>query len=77
MTDHEHAVAVPETPGTIGLKQWLTGKTATQLGGLLAIFIIWEIENLLDLIIDQSYTDPSYLFSPLVYDNIFMWGGDF
>ena len=25
------------------LRQWLTGKTTTQLGGLLAIFIIWEI----------------------------------
>ncbi len=24
-------------------KEWLTGKTATQMGGLLAIFIIWEI----------------------------------
>ena len=43
MSDHEHAVAVPETPGIGRLRQWLTGKTVTQLGGLLAIFIIWEI----------------------------------
>jgi len=43
MSDHEHAVAVPETSGMGRLRQWLTGKTATQLGGLLSIFIIWEI----------------------------------
>ena len=43
MSDHEHTVAAPEAPGTSSLKQLLIGKTATQLGGLLAIFVIWEI----------------------------------
>lgn len=43
MTDHEHAVAVTEPSGISKLRQWLTGKTATQMGGLLAIFIIWEV----------------------------------
>ena len=43
MSDHEHAVAVSETSGISRLRQWLAGKTATQMGGLLAIFIIWEI----------------------------------
>ena len=43
MSDHEHAVAVTEPSGISRFWQMLTGKTATQLGGLLAIFIIWEI----------------------------------
>jgi NitT/TauT family transport system permease protein len=43
MNEHEYAAAVPETSGINRLKQWLVGKTATQLGGLLAIFIIWEL----------------------------------
>jgi NitT/TauT family transport system permease protein len=43
MSDHEHIVAVPETFGINRLRQWLGGKTATQIGGLLVIFIIWEI----------------------------------
>ncbi len=43
MSDHEQAVAVAEPSGFSRYWQMLTGKTATQLGGLLAIFIIWEI----------------------------------
>ena len=43
MSDHEYAVAAPEITGIGRLRQWLGGKTATQLGTLLAIFIIWEI----------------------------------
>ena len=43
MSDHEHTIAVQEIPGANRLREALTGKTATQLGGLLAIFIIWEI----------------------------------
>jgi len=43
MSDHEHAVAVPETPGIGRLRQWIAGKTATQLAGLLGIALIWEI----------------------------------
>ena len=43
MSDHEHAVAVPEIHGTGKLRQWLGGKTATQIACLLTMFIIWEI----------------------------------
>ena len=43
MSDHEHVVAVPEITEIGRLRQWLGGKTATQIGGLLVIFIIWEI----------------------------------
>ena len=43
MSDHEHAAALAEPSGISRFWQMLTGKTATQLGGLLAIFIIWEI----------------------------------
>jgi NitT/TauT family transport system permease protein len=43
MSDHDYAVAAPEIAGIGKLRQWLGGKTATQLGALLAIFIVWEI----------------------------------
>ena len=43
MNDHDYAVAAPGITGIGRLRQWLGGKTATQLGTLLAIFIIWEI----------------------------------
>jgi NitT/TauT family transport system permease protein len=43
MSDHEQTIAVQEISGAKRLREALTGKTATQLGGLLAIFIIWEI----------------------------------
>jgi NitT/TauT family transport system permease protein len=43
MSDHEHAVAVTEPSGISRFWQMLTGKTGTQLGALLAIFIVWEI----------------------------------
>ena len=43
MTDHEQTIAVQEISVANRLRELLTGKTATQLGGLLAILIIWEI----------------------------------
>ncbi|MBW2412173.1 MAG: ABC transporter permease subunit, partial [Deltaproteobacteria bacterium] len=43
MSDQDHAVAATESSGIGRWKEWLTGKTATQMGGLLAIFIIWEV----------------------------------
>lgn len=43
MSDHEHAVAIPGKLEVSRIKQWFAGKTATQLAGLLFIFIAWEI----------------------------------
>ena len=43
MSDHEQAIAVAGKLESGRLKQWLGGKTATQLGGLFLIAVIWEI----------------------------------
>jgi ABC-type nitrate/sulfonate/bicarbonate transport system permease component len=43
MSDHEHGVGVASNLESGELKQWLGGKTATQLAGLLGIALIWEI----------------------------------
>lgn len=39
----EQAVAIPQRMDLGRLRQWLTGKTATQLGGLFCLIVLWEL----------------------------------
>ena len=43
MSQQEQIIAISQKPESGRLWKWLTGKTATQLGGLLLILIVWEI----------------------------------
>lgn len=43
MSQQEQDIAISQKPESGRLWKWLTGKTATQLGGLLLILIVWEI----------------------------------
>ncbi len=43
MNQQEQIIAISQKPESGRLWKWLTGKTATQLGGLLLILIVWEI----------------------------------
>jgi NitT/TauT family transport system permease protein len=43
MSQQEQNIAISQKPESGRLWKWLTGKTATQLGGLLLILIVWEI----------------------------------
>jgi NitT/TauT family transport system permease protein len=43
MSQQEQNIAISQKPESGRLWKWLTGKTATQLGGLLLIIIVWEI----------------------------------
>lgn len=39
----EQAVAIPQKMDLGRLREWFTGKTATQLGGLFCLILIWEL----------------------------------
>jgi len=39
----EQAVAIPQKMDLGRLREWFTGKTATQLGGLFCLIVIWEL----------------------------------
>lgn len=43
MSKQEQAVAIPPKPEFGRLREWVTGKTATQIAGLLSLVIIWEL----------------------------------
>jgi NitT/TauT family transport system permease protein len=43
MSQQEQIIAISQKPESGRLWKWLTGKTTTQLGGLLLILIVWEI----------------------------------
>ncbi|MEE9420065.1 MAG: ABC transporter permease [Desulfatiglandaceae bacterium] len=43
MSQQEQIIAISQKPESGRLWKWLTGKTATQMGGLLLILIVWEI----------------------------------
>jgi len=43
MSKHNQAVAIPQKLEIGRLKKYLTGKTATQMGSLLCLIIIWEL----------------------------------
>ncbi|NQU16391.1 MAG: ABC transporter permease [Desulfobacteraceae bacterium] len=43
MSQQEQIITISQKPESGRLWKWLTGKTATQLGGLLLIIIVWEI----------------------------------
>jgi NitT/TauT family transport system permease protein len=43
MAKHEQAVAISQKPELSKLKEYLTGKTATQVGWLLFCLVVWEI----------------------------------
>ena len=43
MDRHEQAVAIPHKMEPGRLREWFTGKTATQLGGLFCLIVLWEL----------------------------------
>ena len=43
MDRHGQAVAIPQKMEPGRLREWFTGKTATQLGGLFCLIVIWEL----------------------------------
>jgi NitT/TauT family transport system permease protein len=43
MSNGEETITIPRKPDEGGFKEWLTGKTATQLGFLVLLAVLWEI----------------------------------
>jgi len=43
MSKHDPAIAINQKPNFAMVREWLTGRTATQLAGLLSIVILWEL----------------------------------
>lgn len=43
MSKQEQAVAIRQKPEFSRVREWVTGKTATQIAGLLSLAIVWEL----------------------------------
>ena len=56
---HDQAVAIDQKLNLGMLREWLTGKTATQLAGLLCIIILWELAFRAQIVSELLF--PSFL----------------
>ena len=43
MSNSEETITIARNPGEGSFKEWLTGKTATQLGFLIFLAVVWEV----------------------------------
>jgi len=59
MSKHDQAVAIDQKLNLGMLRGWLTGKTATQLAGLLCIIILWELAFRAQIVSELLF--PSFL----------------
>lgn len=59
MSKHDPAVAINQKPNLAMVREWLTGRTATQLAGLLSIVILWELVFRAQIVSELLF--PSFL----------------
>lgn len=59
MSKHDQAVAINQKQNFGMLREWLTGRTATQLAGLLCIIILWELAFRAQIVSELLF--PSFL----------------
>jgi NitT/TauT family transport system permease protein len=67
----EQAVAIPQKIEPSRLKEWFTGKTATQLGGLFCLIVIWELVFRAQIVSELLF--PSFID---VFSQFFLRSGE-